>query len=175
MTCHYTNTHWRDALYNAVRKSDEGNGINAAAQFLESRRGVPMHPESLRRKLRGKDHLDVDLAVLLAEFVGKDKDQHKHANDWLLALCAQEGLCVDDVPTALDVGLTCEAKALQDRFLALAAKMGKIASVTAQTTADSRIDQEEADQLVPLLRATRELLHRMERNVLRGVAKGRVE
>lgn len=171
MTCHYTNTHWRDALYNAVRAAD--GGVEAAAQFLTTRRDTSMHPESLRRKLRGGDQLDVDVAVLLAEFVSKDKEASGKANDWLLSLCAQEGLHVDDVPPPPEGGWACEAKALQDKFLAISAKLGKIASVTAQTTADGQIDQDEADALVPLIRAARVILHRMERNVLRAVDKGR--
>jgi len=173
MTCHYTNTHWRDALYNAVRAAD--GGVEAAAQFLTTRRDTSMHPESLRRKLRGGDQLDVDVAVLLAEFVSKDADASGRANDWLLALCAQEGLHVDDVPPAPQGGWKDEARALQEKFLDISSKIGNIASVTAQTTADGLIEQEEADQLIPLFRAARVVLHRMERNVLRAVAKGRAK
>lgn len=169
MTCQYTTTHWRDALYNAVRAAD--GGVVAAAQFLTERRDTSIHYESVRRKLRGNDSMDVEMAVLLAEFISKDRNVHERANDWLLSLCAQEGLHVDDVPEAPVGGWENEAKALQDKFLALATEMGKIAAVTAQTTADSQIDQAEADQLVPLLRATRVLLHRMERNVLRAASK----
>lgn len=117
MTCHYTNTHWRDALYNAVRAAD--GGVEAAAQFLATRRDTSIHPESLRRKLRGGDHLDVDVAILLAEFVSRDAGAQARANDWLLSLCAQEGLHVDDVPPAPADGWACEAKALQDKFLAI--------------------------------------------------------
>ena len=171
MTCHYTMTHWRDALYNAVRSAD--GGVEAAAQFLTTRRDTSMHPESLRRKLRGGDQLDVEVAVLLAEFVSKDKTAAPRANDWLLALNAQEGLHVDDVPEAPEGGWADEVKALQDKFLAITAKVGKIAAVTAQTTADGLIEQDEADQLIPLFRAARVMLHRMERNVLRAVSKGR--
>lgn len=170
MTCQYTQTHWRDALYNAVRAAD--GGVKAAALFLDTRRGVSIHPESLRRKLRGDDHLDVEMAVLLSEFVSKDREAYNKANDWLLSLCAQEGLCVDDVPPAHDGGLVCEAKALQDKTLSIVAKLGKIAGVAAQTTADGVIDQGEADQLVPLIRAARVILHRMEQNVVRAVEKG---
>lgn len=169
MTCPTTITYWRDALYNAVRAAD--GGVEAAAQFLTNRRDTSIHPESLRRKLRGGDQLDVDVAVLLAEFVRNDASAQHKSNDWLLSLNAQEGVFVDDVPAAPVGGWENEAKALQDKFLALATEMGKIAAVTAQTTADSQIDQDEADQLIPLLRATRVLLHRMERNVLRAASK----
>lgn len=169
MTCKTTTTYWRDALYNAVRAAD--GGVESAAQFLTNRRDTSIHPESLRRKLRGGDQLDVDVAVLLAEFVRNDAGAQHKSNDWLLSLNAQEGIFVDDVPPAPAGGWENEAKALQDKFLALATEMGKIAAVTAQTTADSQIDQDEADQLIPLLRATRVLLHRMERNVRRAASK----
>lgn len=171
MTCQYTNTHWRDALYNAVRAAD--GGVVAAAQFLTKRRDTSIHHESVRRKLRGNDSMDVEMALLLAEFVSKDRDAHERANDWLLALCAQEGLHVDDVPPAPVGGWENESKALNDKFLAITAKVGKIAAVTAQTTEDDRIEQCEADELVPLIRAARVILHRMERNVLRAVTKDR--
>lgn len=171
MTCQYTTTYWRDALYNAVRAAD--GGIVAAAQFLTERRDTSMHHESLRRKLQGRDTLDVDVAVLLAEFVERDAEAAQRANDWLLALCAQEGLHVDDVPPAPEGGWKCEVKALQAKFMEISSTLGAVATVTAQTTADERIEQDEADELVPLLRSARVILHRMERNVLRAVIKGR--
>lgn len=171
MTCRYTQTHWGDALYNAVRAAD--GGVKAAAHFLDARRGVSIHPESLRRKLRGEDHLDVEMAVLLSEFVAKDAKAQGMSKDWLLALCAQEGLYVDDVPAVASNALACEAKILQDKTLAIAAKLGEIAGVAAQTTADNMIDQGEADQLIPLIRAARAILHRMEHGVLRAVGKGK--
>lgn len=171
MTCRYTNTRWRDALYNAVRACD--GGVESAARFLSERRDVSMHPESLRRKLRGGDQLDVDVAVLLAEFISNDAGAATRSTEWLLSLCAQEGLHVDDVPPAPAGGWDDEARALQDKFMAISSKVGKIAAVTAQTTQDGLIEQDEADALVPLIRAARVILHRMERNVLRAVSKKR--
>ena len=170
MTCHYTNTHWRDALYNAVRACD--GGVEAAAQFLTTRRDTSMHPESLRRKLRGGDQLDVDVALLLAEFVSKDVQASGRANDWLLSLCVHEGLHVDDVPAAPLEGWVCEAKALSEKLMAVVSSVGEMASATALSVADNRISQDEADRLVPLFRSARVMLHRMERNVTRAVSKG---
>ncbi|AZR93910.1 hypothetical protein BBB39_09105 [Bordetella trematum] len=169
MTCYYTVTQWRDALYNAIRACD--GGVDSAARFLSDRRDVSMHPESLRRKLRGRDHLDVDVAVLLAEFVSRDAGAANRSNEWLLSLCAQEGLHVDDVPPEPVGGHDNEARALQAKFMEMSAEIGKIASVTVQTTSDERIDQGEADTLIPLLRAARVLLHRMERNARRGALR----
>ncbi|NYT36646.1 hypothetical protein ERD78_07170 [Allopusillimonas soli] len=69
MTCLYTNTDWRDVLYNCVRRTK--GGVNAAAIFLSQRRGIAIHPESLRRKLRGLigESMDVEMARLLAEWM----------------------------------------------------------------------------------------------------------
>ncbi|MCO7641900.1 hypothetical protein NJI34_34590 [Pseudomonas sp. S 311-6] len=173
MTCRYTETQWRDALYNAVRATS--GGVKAAAVFLSDRRGVAIHAESLRRKLRGEDTLDVEVAQMLGEYIATDARAHGQAKNWLLALCAEEGLHVDDVPPAPEGGWEDEAKALQDKALAITAKIGKVAGVTAQSTADGRVEQHEADQLVPLLRAVRVISHRMERNVLRAVEKSRGE
>lgn len=174
MTCHYTETHWRDALYNAVRATN--GGVKGAASFLLERRGISMHSESLRRKLKGEDKaLDIEHVFLLSEYVSIDAQAASQAKNWLLSLAAEEGLHVDDVPPAPEGGWKDEAQALQQKFLAITSKVGKIAAVTAEATADGKIEQEEADELVPLFRAARVILHRMERNVLRAVAKGRGE
>lgn len=172
MTCQYTQTHWLDALYNSVRAAD--GGVKAAADFLLERRGVSIHMESLRRKLRGEDRLDMEMVILLAEFVSKDRKAYPRANDWLLALCAEEGLYVDDVPATDDSGLTCEAKALQSKTLRITESLGKIAGLAMQTTADNVIDQDEADMLVPLIREARAILHRMEHNVVRAARNSKV-
>lgn len=173
MTCHYTETHWRDALYIAVRGTS--GGVKGAASFLFERRGISIHPESLRRKLRGDDGLDIETVQMLGEYVSTDARAASQAKNWLLSLCAEEGLYVDDVPPAPEGGWKDESQALQQKFLAITSKVGKIAAVTAQATVDGQIEQHEADELVPLFRATRVMLHRMERNVLRAVAKGRGE
>lgn len=169
MTCQYTDTQWRDSLYNSIRATS--GGVAGAAAFLTSRRDTSIHKESLRRKLTGDEQLDVDVAILLSEYIANDAKASERSHDWLLCVNAQEGLHVDHVPAAPVDGHPDEARALQDKFLALSAKIGKIAGVTAQTTEDAKIELEEADELVPLLRAARVMLHRMERNVLRAASK----
>lgn len=170
MTCNYSNRQWRDALYNAVRATH--GGIAGAAAFLAQRRDVAMHAESLRRKLRGGDHLDVDIACLLAEYVRTDARACAKANDWLLSLCAQEGLLVDDAPAGEGASLCSDAQALTTKFLELSAVAGSIAAVTTDTVADDVIDRREADTLIPLLRAIRAISHRMERRVRRATGEG---
>ena len=53
MTYRYSSADWRDVFYNAVRNAN--GGVVAAAAFLTERRGKSIHPEDLRRRLRGAD------------------------------------------------------------------------------------------------------------------------
>jgi hypothetical protein len=173
MTAHYTNTQWRDTLYNTVRKAD--GGVSAAATFLTERRDTSIHPESLRRKLKGDEQLDVDVAVLLTEWLERDVTTSDKSRDWLLSLCAQEGLFVDFVPPPPVSGHPDELAALQEKLMEVMAKVGKIAAELRDAIADGVLCQNDADMLVPLFRAGRVILHRMERNVLRAVSKGRAQ
>ncbi len=170
MTCYYTNTDWLDVLYNCVRKA---GGVVKAAEFLTNHRDIKMHPESLRRKLRGVggESINVEIAELLSEWMETTAEGQHCAKDWMQVFAAHHGLHVDYVPPAPEGGWADEAAALQAKFLDVSTKIGLIAGVTAETTADKIISPEEADRLVPLLRDARVVLHRMERNALRA-AKG---
>lgn len=172
MTCRYTNTDWRDVLYNCVRRTP--GGVSAAAAFLTDRRQISTHPERLRKKLRGTDGeaMDVDMALMLSEWMEAQAGGDEYARDWLQALCAQEGLHVDSVPPAPVGGWKCEAAALQAKFLDITMLIGQIAGVTAETVADGLITQSEADRLIPLLCDARVILHRMERNARRAAEGG---
>lgn len=170
MTCHYTNTDWRDCLYNTVREAN--GGVGSAATFLADRRGVSIHKESLRRKLKGDEQLDVDVAVMLTEWLENDAKVSTRSRDWLLALCAQEGLFVDYVPPPPANGHPDEIAALQEKLMEIMSKVGKIAAELRQAISDGELCQKDADMLVPLFRAGRVILHRMERNVLRAVRSG---
>lgn len=168
MTYRYTNTDWRDVLYNSVRRTK--GGVVGAAAFLTERRGVSIHPERLRKKLRGLEgeSMDVEMARLLSEWMEEHEGGSDYARDWLQSLCALEGMHVDSVPAAPVGGWKNEAAALQSKFLDISMMIGQIAGVTAETVADGAVSQAEADKLVPLLRDARVILHRMERNALRA-------
>ncbi|MFA5633144.1 MAG: hypothetical protein WC997_16675 [Porticoccaceae bacterium] len=172
MTYRYTNTNWLDVLYNCVRNTT--GGVVSAATFLTERRGVSIHSERLRKKLRGVDGeaMSVEMALLLSEWMDEQEGAQEYSRDWMQALCAAEGLHVDSVPPANTAGWKSEAAALQAKFLDISMMIGRIAGVTAETVADGVISQAEADRLVPLLRDARVILHRMESNALRA-AKGR--
>lgn len=173
MTCQYSSADWRDVLYTCVCKTD--GGVADAARFLSERRGVSIHKEALRKKLRGLpgETLDVDHAVLLTEWMQTKANGAAHAHDWLLTLNAQEGVVVDCVPELPEGGLTCEIAALKEKCLTLVTKFGRITGKTAEAAADGRITEDEAGPLLALIRSARAILHRMERIVLQAVEKGR--
>lgn len=173
MTCRYSSADWRDVLYTCVCKTD--GGVADAARFLSERRGISIHKEALRKKLRGLpgESLDVDHAVLLTEWMQTKADGVAHAHDWLLTLNAQEGMHVDHVPDPPLGGWACEISALKEKCLKLITKLGSISGLTSAAAEDGRISEEEAGPLLSLIRAARVILHRMEHNILRAVEKGR--
>ncbi|KAB2900380.1 MAG: hypothetical protein F9K35_07015, partial [Burkholderiaceae bacterium] len=90
MTCRYSDTDWRDVLYNAVRAAPDG--VTGAARFLTERRGRSIHPETLRARLRGVDgeSPSMDMVVLLTEWL--QDLRRPDALAWLHALNASFGL-----------------------------------------------------------------------------------
>lgn len=175
MTCRYSNTDWLDVLYNSVRRTP--GSVTDAARFLTDRRGKSIHPESLRAKLRGVngDEISVSMAEMLSEWMEEKAGGAEYAWDWLLTMNAQRGIQVDHVPPAPTGGWANEVAALKEKCLLLATKFGKIAGLTTEAGEDGKITEEEAGPLLSLIRATRVILHRMERNVLRAVQKGGAE
>lgn len=175
MTCRYSNTDWLDVLYNSVRRTP--GGVVDAARFLTERRGRSIHPESLRAKLRAAngDEISLSMADLLTEWMEEKAGGSEYAKDWMLSHAAQNGLHVDAVPPAPPGGWACEVAALKEKCLILATKFGKITGLTTEAGEDGKITEAEAGPLLAWIRGTRVILHRMERNVLRAVAKGRGE
>ncbi|MEI2416190.1 hypothetical protein V8Z80_08395 [Orrella sp. JC864] len=160
-------------LYNDVRRTD--GGLQEAARFLTERRGVSIHPEALRKKLRGLpgESVDIDLALLLSEWMQTKAGGAEYSHRWLQTVNAQEGMHCDVVPEAPAGGWKCEISALKDKCLKLTTKLGRITGLMTDAAEDQRITEEEAGPLLALIRAARVILHRMERNVLRAVGKGR--
>lgn len=173
MTCRYTNTDWLDVLYNCVRKTP--GGVVDAARFLTDRRGKSIHPESLRAKLKRSegDAISVEMAGLLSEWMEEKAGGAEYAHDWFLAFAAEFGLAVDSVPPAPAGGWKCEISALQSKAMQIGALAGSVLGAAAESMADGKIDQGEADQITEALRDLRTMSHRMERNVVRAVRKQR--
>lgn len=165
MTRRFSSLNWRDALYSAVRQAP--GGIGAAAVFLSDRRGVSIHPESLRRKLTGGEQLDLDMAFLLTEWLDELADSRASARDWLIAAAQQGGLHVVELPPEPVGGFNDEARALNDKALKAASELGEMCSAITGTTADGRVTAEEREMVVAKARDLIVLCFRIIRNVTR--------
>ncbi|HBQ90955.1 MAG TPA: hypothetical protein DD803_16080 [Alcaligenes faecalis] len=165
MTRRFSSLNWRDALYSAVRQAP--GGVGAAAVFLSDRRGLSIHPESLRRKLTGGEQLDLDMAFLLTEWLDELADCRESARDWLIAAAQQGGLHVVDLPPEPVGGFENEAGALNEKALKAAAELGEMCSAITGTTADGRVTHEERERVVAKALDLIRLCFRIIRNVTR--------
>lgn len=165
MTKRFSSLNWRDALYNSVRRAP--GGVVAAAIFLTERRGVSIHPESLRRKLTGGEQLDPDLCLLLQEWMLELEGGREYARDWAKALSQQAELSVVEMPPEPTGGFADEADALNKKALQAVTELGEMCAAISSTTADGRITDEEMERVVAKSSALIELLFRVNRNVTR--------
>ncbi|KAG0934231.1 hypothetical protein G6F31_016149 [Rhizopus arrhizus] len=90
MTKHYSETHWRAAIYTALRQSPDGvAGFCAwAAEFRDRR----IAPKTLYKKLDGSDpgeRLSVDDAELITEYLLRMSPSQGGARSWIMALAAR--------------------------------------------------------------------------------------
>lgn len=169
MTCRYSSADWRDVFYNVVRSAN--GGVNAAAAFLSERRGKSIHPEDLRRRLRGADgeSLTMEMGELLTEWLIDQRDPN--ARKWLLAFNARFSMAAAYLPPPPEGGWADEAQAIRNKLLEITAKNGALASSGMAATADSRIDEKECDQMETEVMAAIELLWRLRRNVRRAAGR----
>lgn len=145
MTCRYSETDWRDVLYNSIRACP-GNVVDAAA-FLTKRRGRSMHAETLRQKLRGVDgdSISIEIAELLSEYMLELK--RPDALDWLHAFNARFGLAASVVGTGTPQSQEDAVKALLDKLLQINVAGGRLTELGLRTTEDGKVDSNEADAL----------------------------
>lgn len=145
MTCRYSETDWRDVLYNSVRACP-GNVIDAAA-FLTKRRGRSMHAETLRAKLRGVDgdSVSMEIAELLTEWM--QDLQRPDALDWLHAFNARFGLAASVLGVDVPQGQQDAVQALQRKLLENTVSGGRLSELGLRTIADGKVDGLEADAL----------------------------
>lgn len=165
MTKKLSSLNWRDALYNAVRKSN--GGLNGAASFLSERRGVSIHPESLRRKLTGGEQLDPDLCILLQEYLSQFVCSKEESQDWIIALAQEAGLNVVHLPDEPVGGFENEAEALNKKAIQCASELGELCTAIVKTTADGRVTDEEREMVVSKAWELARLCFRIIRNVTR--------
>jgi hypothetical protein len=174
MTCRTSSLNWLDNLYNSVRETP--GGVEAAAAYLAQRRGKSMHPETLRAKLRGLEGESVTLQIaeLLTEWMQEQAGGGERALGWLQSLVARFGMAADVVPPAPEGGWSDEIGAIQMKLLEITSRVGKLSGTAVEAIADSTITNAEAEQMIAEIRALRTMANRLERNVARAAAKGRV-
>lgn len=165
MTKKLSSLNWRDALYNAVRNSS--GGVNGAALFLSERRGVSIHPESLRRKLTGGEQLDPDLCILLQEHLAQFVSSKEESQDWIIALAQQAGLNVVHLPDEPVGGFEDEAAALSAKAIKCTSELGELCTAIMKTTADGRVTDDERQMVVSKAWELARLCFRIIRNVTR--------
>lgn len=172
MTLYLKNTDYRHVLIKTI--SMLPSGYSELANHLANVYGRerPMHPESLRKKFKGDELLDIQVVVDSTYFFQDRVQTQTNALDWLKALNAQFDLHVVDLPPAPVGGHANETKALLDKLLKVTSSVGDISQITAEAIDDGIIEQHEADKLIPEIDEAVELLLRMKRNVLRAVEKG---
>jgi len=145
VTCHYSETQWRDVLYNSVRKAP--GGVEDAAEFLSKRRGRSIHREQLRQRLRGVDgdSISMEMAELLTEWLQDLK--RPDALDWLHAFNSRFGLAASALQLTSPKSTEDAVRALHDELLQLNVLGGRLTELGLRTTADGKVDEREADAL----------------------------
>lgn len=100
MTHRYTQIDPHDALYISVQKTP--GGVEELAAFMTNRRGVSMHAETLRQKLRKVkgQSMSLDLFELATEWMMEKQGGEAYARDWLLALNLRHGVSANILPPA---------------------------------------------------------------------------
>lgn len=169
MTRRYSAADWRDLFYNAVRQAP--GGVNAAAAFLTERREKSIHPEDLRRRLRGADgeSLTMEMAELLTEWLIDQRSPD--ARRWLVAFNARFSMAAAFLPPPPEHGWADEAQAIREKLLQITAHNGALASIGMQATADNRIDDRECDAMEAEVMDAIQLLFRLRRNVRRAAGR----
>jgi len=169
MTYRYASADWRDVLYNTVRQAQ--GGVNAAAAFLTERRERSIHPEDLRRRLRGADGetLSTEMLELLTEWL---IDQGRvDARRWLQSFNARFSMAAAYLPPPPEGGWACESSAIREKLLQITAHNGALATIGMSATADGRIDGRECDELEAQCMHAIELLWRLRRHARRAAGR----
>lgn len=145
MTCHYSETDWRDVLYNCVRRAP--GGVEAAAEFLTKRRGRSIHKEHLRQRLRGVDgdSISLEMAELLTEWM--QDMRFPDALDWLHAFNGRFGLAASSVDVSKTQTQEDAVRALHTKLLQINVQGGRLTELGVRATADGKVDGREADAL----------------------------
>jgi hypothetical protein len=166
MTNRYTQIDPHDALYISVKKTP--GGVEELAAFLTNRRGVSIHPETLRQKMRRVkgQSMSLDLFELATEWMQEKDGGADHARDWLLALALRHGVAANVLPPA-PVQAN-EVDAARKKVMEMSQLNGELSAVAIEALADGDISAEDASAIVIECRKIVEKAQRLERNVVRA-------
>ena len=166
MTHKYTQIDPHDALYISVQKTP--GGVEDLAAFLTSRRGISMHAETLRAKLRRVkgQSMSLDLFELATEWMLEKQGGEDYARDWLLALALRNGVAANVLPRAPHHAN--DVDAARQKVMEMSQLNGELSAVAIEALADGDICGADASAIVIECRKIVEKAQRLMRNVLRA-------
>lgn len=166
MTCLYTQIDPHDALYMSVQKTP--GGVEELAGFMTNRRGVSIHPETLRAKMRRVKGQSMSLVLfeLATEWMMEKAGGEDYARDWLLSLALRHGVSANILPPAPHHSN--ETDAARTKVMEMSALNGQLSAVAIEAFADGKISQADASVIVVECRKIVEKAQRLMRNVERA-------
>lgn len=166
MTHRYTQIDPHDALYIGVQKTP--GGVEELAAFMTNRRGVSMHAETLRQKLRRVkgQSMSLDLFELATEWMMEKQGGEDYARDWLLALALRHGVAANILPPAPQHPN--EVDAARQKVMEMSHLNGELSAVAIEALSDGDICEADASAIVIECRKIVEKAQRLMRNVQRA-------
>ncbi|OMG79333.1 hypothetical protein BIZ92_15155 [Achromobacter xylosoxidans] len=170
MTKRHSSTHWRGALYNALRRS--ADGVQGFCVWAIGNRDRRIAVKTLYKRLDGTappERMPIEDAELITEYLLRDVHTKDFALDWLKALCARFGLIAIEIDAPPPGGKwPCELTAILEKGIRLAEQGGLVAGLLGKAIADRRISQREAEDIREHAYAEIQTLLRLVRNVERA-------
>jgi len=173
MTKRYADTHWRGAIYNALRAAPDG--IAGFCAWAAEIRGRRMAPKTLYKKLDGSDpgeRLAVDDAELITEYLRMHVATRDRACDWLDALNARfDRASIElDAPAGAPSGSSLSS--IMEKGLTLNQHGGVLSGLLASALRDRRVSRREAEEINGQVHAEIRDLLRLARKVERAAELG---
>ena len=166
MTNRYTQIDPHDALYISVTKTP--GGVEELAAFLTNRRGISIHPETLRQKMtRAKGQsMSLDLFELATEWMLEKAEGAQHARGWLMALNVRYSVAASILPPA--PAHPNEVEAVRTKVMEMSSLNGRLSAVAVEAIADGDICDDDASHIVVECDKIIEKAQRLKRNVVRA-------
>jgi len=173
MTKRYADTHWRGAIYNALRAAPDG--IAGFCAWSAEIRGRRIAPKTLYKKLDGSDpaeRLAVDDAELITEYLRMHVATRDRACDWLDALNARfDRASIElDAPAGAPSGSSLNS--IMEKGLTLNQHGGVLSGLLASALRDRHVTQREAEEIKGQVHAEIRDLLRLARKVERAAEQG---